>query len=92
MRDVGRAELDAALRDNAWEVATTARQLRVSRPALYRRIEESPDHRLAGDVPPEELEQALAQHNGDAAGAAAALRVSASGLRARLRGSGLTWF
>ncbi len=92
MRDVGAAELDAVLRDNAWEVASAARQLGVSRPALYRRIEESPDHRLAGEVPQEELEQALARHRGDATGAAVALQVSASGLRARLRGSGLTWF
>lgn len=92
MRDIDAAAFDAALRDNVWEVASAARQLGVSRPAMYRRIQESPSHRLAGEVPAEELERALAQHRGDAAAAAAALRVSASGLRARLRGSGLSWY
>ena len=71
-----------------YEAAPVARALGVSRPSVYRRIEETPGLRLAAQVPEEELQQALDEHDGDLQATAMALRVSASGLRARLRHTG----
>ncbi|MCB1853283.1 MAG: sigma-54-dependent Fis family transcriptional regulator [Halieaceae bacterium] len=88
MQQVGEEEFAAALRDSAFEVARTARQLGVSRQAVYRRIEASTRHRLAEQVPLAELQHTLATNSGDLEAAALALRVSASGLRARLRAAG----
>jgi len=65
--------------------------LGVSRTAVYRRIDESPRHRLANEVPPTELQQALAKNNGDSAATALQLRVSLTSLRARLRDLELEW-
>ncbi|GAB3286904.1 sigma 54-interacting transcriptional regulator [Parahaliea aestuarii] len=70
-----------------FEVAATARRLGVSRQAVYRRLQES-GFRLASEVSEDELAAALAEANGDVRRAALALRVSAQGLRARLRQRG----
>ncbi|MEE4147056.1 MAG: sigma 54-interacting transcriptional regulator [Halieaceae bacterium] len=92
LREVDEEQFAGALRDSAYEVADVARQLGVSRQAVYRRMADSPRHRLAGQVPLAELEQALTRHGGNAHAAALELKVSPSGLRARLRDSGLAWF
>ena len=92
IREVDDQEFDSALRESGYEVATVARQLGVSRQAVYRRMGESSRYRLAGQVPEPELESALTQHAGDARAAAMELQVSASGLRSRLRDSSLLWF
>ena len=91
LREIGDAEFDRTMEALDFEVAAVARRLQVSRQAVYRRIADTPRHRLATQVPPDELRTALADHGGDAAAAARQLRVSASGLRARLRNSGLEW-
>ena len=90
--DIDEDQFEGALRASAYEVADVARQLGVSRQAVYRRMADSPRHRLAGQVPLDELEQALSLHGGNAHAAALELRVSPSGLRSRLRDSGLVWF
>jgi len=92
IRDVDAWEFDAAMQANDFEVANVARHLGVSRQGVYRRIEETPGYRLAGQIPLVELEQVLAEHGGDARAAARHLKVSFSGLLARLRGSQLVWF
>ena len=92
LRDIDEAEFDQALRQNGYEVANVARQLGVSRQAVYRRMDESARHRLAGQVPQAELEHALARREGDASAAARDLKVSLSSLRSRLRDSGLAWY
>ncbi len=92
IRDIDEAEFDRALEAAGYEVANVARQLGVSRQAVYRRMDGSPARRLAGQVPLDELEQALAARAGDARAVAQDLRISFSSLRARLRGSGLVWF
>ena len=92
IREIDEEQFEGALRASVYEVADVARQLGVSRQAVYRRMAESPRHRLAGQVPQAELERALALHGGNARAAALALKVSPSGLRSRLRDSGLTWF
>ena len=78
-------ELDRVLEASAFEVARTARRLGVSRQAVYRRIEASPRHRLAEQVPLAELQRTMAARRGDVVATARDLRVSVSGLRARLR-------
>jgi two-component system nitrogen regulation response regulator GlnG len=92
IRDIDETEFASALEASGYEVATVARQLGVSRQAVYRRMDVSPACRLAGQVPLAELEQALAVRAGDARAAAQDLRISFSSLRTRLRGSGLVWF
>ena len=92
IRDIDEEEFSSALQSSRYEVAHTARYLEVSRQAVYRRMAESSQHRLAGQVPVAEVARSLAEHSGDAAAAALQLRVSLSGLRARLRDSDLVWF
>jgi two-component system nitrogen regulation response regulator GlnG len=88
MQEIGDREFDEAMQACRYEAAPVARALGVSRPSVYRRIEETPGLRLAAQVPEEELQQVLDEHDGDLQATAMALRVSASGLRARLRHSG----
>ena len=85
MQAIDEEEFDRALQDNHFEAARAAKQLGVSRTAVYRRIEESPRHRLAKEVPRDELQRALAENKGDSTAAAMQLRVSVTSLRARLR-------
>jgi len=92
IREIGDREFDSALQESGYEVANVARQLGVSRQAVYRRMGESSRHRLAGQVPEPELERALTLRAGDVRAAAMDLKVSASGLRSRLRDSSLVWF
>lgn len=92
IRDINEDEFDRALQSSHYEVAHTARHLEVSRQAVYRRMAESSRYRLAGQVPVAEMARTLASHSGDATAAALQLRVSVSGLRARLRDSDLVWF
>lgn len=92
IKDVSRTEFDNAWQVSAYEVAKTARHLGVSRQAVYRWVEKTHGYRLAGEVPQDELELELGRHGGDSNATAMALKVSLSGLRERLRGSGLAWF
>lgn len=71
------------------EVASVARQLGVSRPAIYRRLKSMSTCRLAADVPLGELLATLDECRGDLAAAAERLCVSRPGLEARLRASGV---
>jgi two-component system nitrogen regulation response regulator GlnG len=87
MQEVGEEEFGRAMELCRYEAAPAARKLGVSRPSVYRRIELSPDYRLAGQVPEDELSRTLEQHGGDIDAAAMHLRVSLSGLRSRLRDS-----
>ncbi|MCB1702946.1 MAG: sigma-54-dependent Fis family transcriptional regulator [Halioglobus sp.] len=91
IRDVSEAEFATALHDTAYEVANVARQLGVSRQSVYRRMDESPLYRLAGQVPLAELKEALGRHGGDVRAAARDLKVSFTGLRSRLRDTALDW-
>ncbi len=86
--DVSEDAFAQAMIDCAFEPARVARVLGLSRTAVYRRIEASERHRLASDVPRAEIEAALAQQGADVAAIARQLRVSAAGLRQRLRAMG----
>ena len=83
--EISEADFAAVWEAGDYEVARVARKLGVSRQSVYRRVHESPDYRLASDLSLEELRDALAACGGDSRCAARALRVSFTGLRARLK-------
>lgn len=83
--EISEADFAAVWEAGRYEVARVARKLGVSRQSVYRRVRESPDYRLASDLTLDELRSALAAAQGDSRAAAADLRVSFTGLRARLR-------
>ncbi|MDX1734216.1 MAG: sigma 54-interacting transcriptional regulator [Halioglobus sp.] len=85
MQDIDDDQFDRAMRDNRFEIKAVAGQLGVSRTSVYRRIEQSGDYRLAGEIPEDVLRDALVAHSRSVADAAASLRVSASGLASRVR-------
>ena len=85
MKDIDEVEFDLALQQNRFEAARVARQLGVSRTAVYRRIEDSPRHRLVKEVPASELQRVLTDNHGDLCATALQLRVSQASLRTRLR-------
>jgi two-component system nitrogen regulation response regulator GlnG len=87
-REIGRDELLAALEKNAWRPGPTAKELGLSRPALYRLIEANPDLQLATGLGENELREALQRH-GSVEAAARALKVSPQGLKRRLSALGL---
>ena len=68
-----------------WEVAEAARQLQISRQALYRRIQAMPELRVAADIPGAEIESVYRQCRGDLDEAALRLEVSRTALRRRWR-------
>ena len=89
------ADMDDALFLKAWknagfEPATLARALGVSRTSVYRRVERTPDCRLAADVPLAELLVALDECQGNLDATAQKLEVSRRGLATRLRAGGVS--
>jgi two-component system nitrogen regulation response regulator GlnG len=92
LRNIAREDFDQAMADNGFEVMRVARQLGVSRAAVYRRISDSAHYRLANAISPEELRCALDRHGGDSAAVARDFRVSLHTLRSRLRDLQLDWY
>jgi two-component system nitrogen regulation response regulator GlnG len=68
-----------------WEIARAARELEMSRQALYRRIESIPELRVAADIPGPEVESVYHSCQGDLDEAALRLQVSRTALRRRWR-------
>ena len=91
MHDVSPQEFADAHIASDFEVAETARVLGVSRNSVYRRLEKTPEYRVAVQVPEDELLAALQLSGGEVEAAALQLRVSAAGLRTRLHGSNVEW-
>ena len=91
LRDVDAAEFEQVWGESGFEVMGCARLLHVSRASVYRRIQDSAQHRLANQVPFEELSSVLGDCAGDSANAAQRLRVSHTGLQVVLRNSPLEW-
>lgn len=91
MQEVNAAEFDAAMSGCGFEAAQVAKHLRVSRAAVYRRIEASEGYQLVSEIPELELQQQLTVHGGESAEVAKHFRVSLNGLRQRLRNLKLTW-
>jgi two-component system nitrogen regulation response regulator GlnG len=87
--EVTEEELLAALEDHRWQLQPTAAALRVSRPTLYRLIDQCAVVRAAVELGREEIEDALARCRGELRAAAAELRVSLPGLKRRMTALGL---
>ncbi|WOJ98399.1 sigma 54-interacting transcriptional regulator [Congregibacter brevis] len=87
--EVSDEEFVEAWRDAKHEVAAVAKDLGVSRPAVYRRLKGLRECRLAADVPLGELLSALDACRGDLSSTAERLAVSRRGLQTRLRASGV---
>jgi two-component system nitrogen regulation response regulator GlnG len=68
-----------------WEISRAARELAMSRQALYRRIEAIPELRIAADIPAAEVESAYRECSGNLEQAALRLQVSRAGLQRRWR-------
>jgi DNA-binding NtrC family response regulator len=83
--DVGHEEFLEAMASAFYEPTSAAKILNISRPAVYRRIEDCPDLRLANQVPLSELKAIYDACDGDAGRAAMQLMVSRSGIVSRLR-------
>ena len=87
-RDISEAEFLEAMAAASYEPTRAAELLKISRTAVYRRIEASDDLQYASQVSEQDLQSALQECGGDIDKAALKLRVSATGLRARMRSSG----
>jgi two-component system nitrogen regulation response regulator GlnG len=88
-REVSDGELVAALRANRWDPGATARQLDVSRPALYLLIDACTLTRKATDLERGEIERAHVQAGGRLAGMVDLLEVSDEGLKRRMKQLGI---
>ncbi len=73
-----------------FEVSPAARQMGLSRQAIYRRIEDAPGLCLADELQRCHIQQALDRFNGDIDAAAMSLKVSSCALQARLRNENKT--
>ncbi|MCB9760776.1 MAG: sigma-54-dependent Fis family transcriptional regulator [Alphaproteobacteria bacterium] len=76
------------MRTHRWRVGPSAKALGVSRNTLVAAIEQTPGLRLARDLDADTIRAALQEH-GDESAAAAALEVSAHGLKLRAHALGL---
>ena len=85
IREIVDEDFDRAMHDSYYEVAGVAQRLGVSRQSVYRRMASSGVYRKVSDLPEPELLDAVRECDGDTLAAAKLLRVSASGLRSRLR-------
>ncbi|EED33822.1 transcriptional regulator, Fis family [gamma proteobacterium NOR5-3] len=90
LADVSDEDFIAAWKAARYEVSTIARELGVSRSAIYRRLETLRECRLAADVPLGEMLAALDACRGDLRATADRLAVSQQGLKTRLRASGVS--
>jgi two-component system nitrogen regulation response regulator GlnG len=88
--EVAEEELAAALRAHRWDLQATAAALRISRPSLYSRIDESPNVRKAGDLKPEEITRCWEECGGNLEAMVDRLEVSQKALKRRLREIGLS--
>jgi two-component system nitrogen regulation response regulator GlnG len=88
-REVGEDELVEALRANRWEPGAAARQLGISRPAVYLLMDASRRFRKASALEREEVEEALRCCGGSFEETAARLEVSQEALKRRLKQLGL---
>jgi two-component system nitrogen regulation response regulator GlnG len=84
------AEIKNAMLAARWEVARAARELKISRQSLYKRIARIPDLRVAADIPVAEVEAVYHECKGELREAALRLQVSRTALGRRWRSLELT--
>ncbi|SEN77105.1 two-component system, NtrC family, nitrogen regulation response regulator GlnG [Duganella sp. CF517] len=79
----------AALEGNGWRVGAAAQALGVSRPSMYKLIDDHPGIRAPAAIPLNELNRVVAEFGDDIARCAQALKTPSEALRRHLRGVGL---
>ena len=82
--DLNDAEVLAALNNNDWMIQGAATELGISRPSLYKLLEQHPQIRRADQIEADEIHRVLAEVAGDVDACAARLKTPAEGLRRRL--------
>ncbi len=90
LENVDDATLTAALGDNRWKIAATAKQLGISRDSLFRLIEQCEGLRKAKDLEIVEVMEALERCGHDVERMAASLQVSERALRSRMKELGVS--
>lgn len=88
-KEIDRQELLQMWRHHSFSPQATADALRISRPALYRLIDDHPEIQKASDLGRDTLLEALQRHAGDLAAVARGLEVSHRSLRRRLTALGM---
>ena len=83
--DYSDSEFLEGYKNARYEVQRTARQLGISRQAVYRRILESPGLSLASELSDEQVRTVLENYGDDLSAAAMQLKVSRAALRERIR-------
>jgi len=78
-------EVLEAMARSDWTIQAAAEELGISRPTLYKLLDEHSRIRRAERIPVEEIERALAASKGDVARCAALLRTPAEALRRHVR-------
>lgn len=82
--DLSDAEVLAALDNNDWMIQGAATELGISRPSLYKLLEQHPQIRRAEQIDADEIHRVLAEVAEDVDACAARLKTPAEGLRRRL--------
>jgi DNA-binding NtrC family response regulator len=77
-----------ALENNAWYIQAAAQTLGISRPSMYKLLEQHPQIRRVEQIPPEEIRHALKTSAGDMEHCASLLKTPSEALRRHLRGLG----
>lgn len=83
--DYSDLEFLEVLRNARYEVLKAARQLGISRQAVYRRISESPDLCLASELSDDQIRATLHSYGDDLTATAMRLKVSRTALKERIR-------
>jgi two-component system nitrogen regulation response regulator GlnG len=81
----GEDEVLAAMAAHCWNIQAAAEALGISRPTLYKLLEEHSRIRRAEHIPLDEIERALAASEGDVTRCAAMLQTPAEALRRHVR-------
>lgn len=89
LSDVDHDAVLAALEGHGWQVGAAALALGVSRPSMYKLIEDHPGIRAAPAIPLDELQGAIGACAGDVVLCAQMLKTPSEALRRHLRGIGL---
>ncbi|MFZ6743562.1 sigma 54-interacting transcriptional regulator [Undibacterium sp. JH2W] len=82
--DLSNADVLAALDNNDWMIQGAATELGISRPSLYKLLDQHPHIRRADQIDAEEIQRVLAEVAGDVDACAARLKTPAESLRRRL--------
>ncbi|WP_288381440.1 sigma-54 dependent transcriptional regulator [uncultured Massilia sp.] len=79
------ADVLAAMAGNDWNIQAAAQALGISRPSLYKLLEDHPDIRRAETIPESDIARAMVDCAGDVERCAALLKTPAEALRRRWR-------